>query len=225
MSQEILEKLVSTITAYYRENDKPLLLSRFGQLQPELLAEVKGAFPSLAAAIREAGEERLRIVRPVGAKGQEVVAPAARSADIEKSLSNSSAALQIHAAEFDSLPIPVQLAFCLQNRAGEVVAIRTSPPFRYGRFASLDLLRPGYVVIPESFRRAGLPLKSATAQDKEGLWQSFLAWAREMRVDVAAFAQKDRPNALARLLAAQDPAILERLVIPADIAALLLKRD
>jgi hypothetical protein len=226
MPDEIIEKLVNTITQHYATTGTPLLLSRLGQLHPGLLKEIKQAFPSLAAAVQAAGPERLVIVRPAGGGGgQETVAPTDLGATVEKTLNENSATLKSHGAAFDSLPFPIRLAFCLRNEAGEHIAVRLVPPFRYDRITSLDLLRPSYVVVADEFRRPGLILTTANAQEKEGLWRSFLAWTESVGVDPGSFTRGDRPTALQRLLAAQDPAILARLNIPADIAALLLKRD
>ena len=47
----------------YPENDAPpLLLSRLGQNNKDLLAELKARFGTLLGAIKAAGEDRLRIV-------------------------------------------------------------------------------------------------------------------------------------------------------------------
>lgn len=224
MKQEIVDKVVEAVEVYYAENpEKPLLLSRFGQLHPELIKAIRDEGGTLVQAIA-LSIDRLKVVAPAETRGREAVVPANRSPEIERTINETQAAVRSHSSAFDGLPTSIQIAFCLRTEANEVVAVRPAPPFRYARFHSNELVRPGFLVIAEEYRRPGLALKNATAEDKDALWKGFLAWCEAGKLDPNTFARGQGSSALARLLAAQDPNYLSRFIIPADIAALLLKR-
>lgn len=118
------------------------------------------------------------------------------------------------------------LAFCVRTEAGEVVTLRVTSPYDYKRIKAGEMVRPGFRIIAEEYRKPGLALASATVQDKQALWRQFLAWAQQEQLDPATFqAAKKDSNALARFLAAQPSDIIGRIVIPADIAEMLLRRS
>lgn len=213
---------MEVVRDHYAATDTPLLLSRFGQTNKELLSQLKAKFGTLSAAVREAGNDRLRIVDQ--SVGRESMAPAAVAPEAEAKIQERSANQRQSSSNFDSLPAPVQIAFCVRIEAGEHVAVRATPPFHYEKVTSLDLLRPGYRPLPEQYRKPGLELRHASLQDKEALWRAFVAWTESQGLDPAVFTSLKQTNALARLLAAQPADVIGRLVIPGDIAALLLKR-
>lgn len=225
MTEALLSKLVEAVEAHYALPDAPpLLASRFGQSNKVLLNDLKGVYGSLLAAVRAAGEDRLKIADT--RRGREVIAPAYRAADIGNEIQQLSATTEAAGSSFDSLPKSVQIAFCVRTEAGETVTLRVTPPFDYKRIKTSDLVRPGFRIIAEDYRKPGLALASATAQDKQTLWQQFLAWAQQEQLDPATFqAAKRDSNALARFLAAQPSDIIGRIVIPADIAEILLRRS
>jgi len=223
VNEALLTQLVEAVRAHYEDQSAPpLLASRFGHLHKPLLQELKAEFGTLLGAVRAASEQRLKIVdqRP----GREVIAPADRAADIEVRVRERSASDKEAGSNFDSLPRAVQIAFCLRSD-GDLVTLRVTPPFDYKRVASADLIRPGFRHVPDEYRKPGLSLTSAALQDKHALWQSFLAWTVEEQLDPATFRISRDTNALARFLAAQPPEIIDRIVIPADIAAILLRRS
>ncbi len=217
-----LDRLVSIVDAYYENNKAPLLLSSFGQKNKQLLDDLKARFGTLATAVKAAGENRLRIVD--GRQGRESMAPGNVADEVEVKIKERSAIEKESSSSFDSLPKPVQIAFCLRTESGQHVAVRVSPPFHYCKVGSLDLLRPGFRPVADQYRKPGLELTHASLQDREALWRSFLAWADSQSLDPASFKQSRQTTALARLLAAQPAEIVDRLVIPGDIAALLLKK-
>jgi hypothetical protein len=225
VTEALLNQLVEAVEAHYAVPDAPpLLASRFGQANKALLNDMKGAYGGLLAAVRAAGEDRLKIAdsRP----GREVIAPADRAADIGNEVQQLSATARAAGSSFDSLPKSVQIAFCVRTEAGEIVTLRVTSPFDYKRIKVGELVRPGFRVIAEEYRKPGLALSSATVQDKQALWQQFLAWAQQEQLDPSTFqAAKKDSNALARFLAAQPSDIIGRIVIPADIAEILLRRS
>lgn len=224
MSAEILDRLVATIRAHYEQpNAQPLLLSTFGQLHPDLLGPIKAAFRSLKAAIHAAGEERLRFVDTT--IGQEAVAPADLAGDIEQKLERETASSRQAALSFDILPHALKIAFVARTDPGEMVAIDLVRPFRYAKVTAPELLRPTQRLLPEEYRRPGLALRSASVPEREKLWQLFLAWCEKVAVDPAQFQHGEATTALGRFIAAQPADIVPRLIIPADIATILLKHS
>jgi hypothetical protein len=225
VTEELLDRLVDKVRAHYNDGDAsgaPLLLSRFGQNNGELLTELKKEFGSLLAAVRATGEARLRIVDD--RKGRESVAPADIAASVGLKIQQQAASQIEGSSNFDSLPRAVQIAFCVRTEVEEIVALRVTAPFAYQKVQSLNLIRPGFRALADDYRKPGLALKTATLQDREALWRSFITWTEKEELDPAAFRANYQTNALSRLLAAQQPDIMDRLVIPADIATLLLRR-
>jgi hypothetical protein len=221
--QELLDQLSETITAHYPDADaRPLFLSTFGQKHPELLKALKDEFGSLKQAIKAAGEERLRLVGDT--PGSEVVAPANVATQVGQRLEQSTAAHKTGATSFDCLPGSVRLAFVTKTEAGENVAIETTRPFRFSKVTDPALIAPSQRIIAEQYRRPGMVPRNATIQDRAALWGLFLAWAEAAGVDPKTFQMTDT-TALARLIAAQPRDIISRIVIPADIAQLLMKHN
>lgn len=225
MSEALLQHLVSAVEAHYAEpGARPLLASRFGQANKDLLVELKAAYGTLLGAVHEAGEDRLKVVDR--RRGREVIAPASRAADIGLEVQQNSATAEAAGSNFDSLPKSLQIAFCVRSQAGELVTIRVTPPFDYSRVSDVDLIRPGFRWLRDEYRKPGLVLASATLHEKAVLWASFLAWAAREQLDPATFRSNRKDgNALARFLAAQPQDIIDRIVIPADIAEILLRRS
>ncbi|MER8748043.1 hypothetical protein NKH57_02000 [Mesorhizobium sp. M1050] len=224
MSGDALHRFIDTVEGHYKSpNPEPLLLSRFGQQHKELLAELKAEFVSLKAAVRAAGEDRIRFIDTT--VGREAIAPVAIAAELQLQIQEDSASRQQAANYFESLPTPVQIAFCVRTDAGENVAIDTVRPFRFAKVTAPDLVRPTQRIIPDVYRRPGLSLRTASLQDRETLWRLFLAWSSEANVDPGIFRQGEASTALGRLLAAQPADLIPRLVIPADIAQILLKHS
>ena len=224
VTKALLNQLVDAVEAHYAVHDAPpLLASRFGQSNKALLNDLKEAYGGLLAAVRAAGEERLKIADT--RRGREVIAPANRAADIGHEVQQLSATARAAGSSFDSLPKSVQIAFCVRTEAGELITLRVTSPFDYKRVRAGDLVRPGFRIIAEEYRKPGLALSSATVQDKQALWQQFLAWAQQEQLDPSTFqAAKKDSSALSRFLAAQPSDIIGRIVIPADIAEILLRR-
>ncbi|GBR34865.1 hypothetical protein GCM10007870_28150 [Gluconobacter kondonii] len=222
MLSKTLEALVKAVKEHYEEQDpKPLLLSRFGQSNKELLAQLKSDYGSLAAAVRAAGEENLRFVDTT--IGRETIAPTGIAGSVGLEIKQESASQHQAANFFDGLPSSVKLAFCIRTEAAEHVALDIVRPFRYSKVTVPDLIRPTQRIIPNSLRRPGLPLRNASVQERAILWGLFLTWTQEIGIDIETFRNGETSNALARLIAAQSPDIMSGLIIPADIAQILLK--
>lgn len=224
MAADALDRLIAAIDEHYgKENARPLLLSTFGQKNKALVAEVKETFGSLMEAVRTAGEGRIQFIDTTS--GREAVAPAAIAANLRQQLQEDTASQRQAASYFDTLPPSVQLAFCVRTEAGEHIAIDTVRPFRFAKVQAPDLIRPTQRIIRDQYRRSGLSLRNASVAEREALWKHFLAWSEEVGVDPAIFRQGEATTALARLIAAQPADVVARLVIPGDIAQLLLKHS
>jgi hypothetical protein len=224
VAADAIDRLIAAIDDHYgKENARPLLLSTFGQKNKALLAELKEGFGSLMAAVQFAGEDRIQFIDTMS--GREAVAPAAIAANLRKQLQEETASQRQAASYFDTLPASVQLAFCVRIDAGEHIAIDIVRPFRFAKVRAPDLIRPTQRIIVDKFRRPGLSLRTASVTEREALWKHFLAWSEEVGVDPGVFRQGDSTTALARLIAAQPADVIARLVIPGDIAQLLLKHS
>jgi hypothetical protein len=221
---DALQRLISAIEKHYEEpKAPPLLLSSFGQRNKQLLTELKDEFGSLKAAVHAAGEDRIRLVDTT--IGRETVAPAGIAAELQLQIQGEIANQRQAANLFGSLPVPVQIAFCVRTESGEYIAIDIVRPFRFAKVTAPDLIRPTQRIILDTYRRPGLLLRAASVHDRETLWRLFLAWAEEVNVDPTVFRQGEASTALGRLIAAQPADIIPRLVIPADIAQILLKHS
>jgi hypothetical protein len=222
MAEDVLGRFVEMVRQHYSAAEAPpLLLSSFGHSHATLLAELKARYGTLKEAIRAAGEDRLRIVDRTA--GRESFAPSDIASEVERRIKEDTAARTDNVTNFDSLPLSVRLAFCVRTEADEHVALDLAPPFHFVRVRAPDLIRSGQRIIPDAFRKPGLSLSKASLPDRQALWRSFLAWAQDAGVDPGIFKSERRTNALSRLISAQRPEVIERLVIPADIAALLLQ--
>jgi len=200
---DALQRLISAIEKHYEEpKAPPLLLSSFGQRNKQLLTELKDEFGSLKAAVHAAGEDRIRLVDTT--IGRETVAPAGIAAELQLQIQGEIANQRQAANLFGSLPVPVQIAFCVRTESGEYIAIDIVRPFRFAKVTAPDLIRPTQRIILDTYRRPGLLLRAAS---------------------VHVFRQGEASTALGRLIAAQPADIIPRLVIPADIAQILLKHS
>ncbi len=224
MDGDALQQLVDAVRRHYEaEKAPPLLLSTFGQRNKQLLQALKNEYGSLKVAIQTAGESRIRFIDTT--PGREAVAPTEMAGQLQIKIQEETASQRQAANYFDSLPRPVQLAFCVKTEPNEHVAIDIVRPFRFYKVTAPDLIRSTQRIIPDTYRRSGLSLGTASAQEREALWRLFSAWAEKTDVDPSVFRQGEVTNALSRLIAAQPPDIISRLVIPADIAQILLKRS
>lgn len=224
VDEEALELLVAAVRAHYARPDAPaLLLSSFGQRNKDLVIRLKEGFGSLKAAVRAAGEERIRFIDQTA--GREAVAPADRAVDLEQQLLEATASQRQAAMLFDTLPRSVQVAFCVRLESGEHVALDVVRPFRFSRVTAPDLIRPIQRLVPDRFRSPGVSLRSASIDEKHDLWKQFLAWADHASIDPELFRGGESSTALSRLLAAQPADVVPRLVIPGDILQLLMRHS
>ncbi len=233
MAEEALQRLIAAVEEYYKTPNTPaLLLSRFGQHNKQLVAELRDAFGSLKAAVNAAGAERIRFVDTT--VGREAVAPTSVAANLEVQIREEIASQRQASNDFDSLPRSVQIAFCLPTEGGKLIAIDTVQPFQYRRVNAPDQIRTTERIIQDDYRRPGLLLRTASVHDRKTLWRLFLDWTKEVNVDPTIFGRYNaatalerviETTALVRLIEAQPSDIIERFLIPADIVQILLKHS
>jgi hypothetical protein len=222
VSEDALHRFIIAVENHYEAPEAlPLLLSSFGQRNGALLNDLKSEFGSLKAAVRAAGEDRLQFIDLT--VGQEAIAPASIAAKMKLRLQEDFASQREAVSHFSALPNSVQIAFCIRTHAGEYVALDVVRPYRFAIVSAPDLIRPTQRIVAEKFRRPGLALQTASPQERESLWRLFLAWVETEKLDPGVFHQAGTTTALARLIAAQPADVIPRLVIPGDIAQLLLK--
>ena len=222
MSDQVLDKLVEAVEQHYDGDDPPpLRLSSFGHRNKALLNALKAEFGTLKTAVLAAGEHRLRFVdRTIG---REAIAPPAIADALHLKMQEDTATQRRAASLFDALPLSVRLVFCVRLDEGELMALDTARPFRYSKITAPDLMRSTQRLVPARYRHPGVSPSQASLDEREALWRSFVAWAEEAGVDPGIFQQRDATTALARLIAAQPADLIPRLIIPGDIAAILLK--
>ena len=224
MIESLLKPLVELVHAHYAspKGSEPFLLSRLGVALGSGRQDLVTHYGSLALAISAAGPSVLEIVGRDQPGRETVVTPEVRD-EISRKLGERTPAV---GADFDNLPAPLKIAFCLKVEPGQQVAVQTSAPVKYVRLPDDADIPAGYVVIEEKFREPGLHLDDASNSDKERLWRLFSRWAEEHQLNH--LLPNHRPptmNALERLLAAQPADILTRMNLPADIVAILLRHS
>ena len=222
VTDSALQQFIRTVREHYALPDAPpLLLSRFGHKNRELLKALKDEFGTLKKAVDAAGEQNIRFIDTRA--GQEAIAPTDRAADLQAQLQEDSASIRSDASLFGALPVSVQIAFCLRTETGEYVAIDIVRPFHYAKVSEPGMIRATQRIIPDIYRKPGLGLRTSSTSERGALWRQFLAWAEWANVDHAVFRRSEASNALSRLIAAQPSEIVSQLIIPADIAQILLR--
>jgi len=220
MADALIQTLTDLVTGYYAERKNgPLYLSKLGQLLKDQRQPLVEAYGTLAGAIKAAG---LELVARPGAAGVMAVTTADAKARVEDQFALETGPNA--GSSFSSLPIPLQIAFCLKTAPDERVAVTRTYPVRYERVAAGSSPSPGHIVIEDRYRSPGLLLQNASPAELERLWSQYVAWANEAGVDPVALQTVSAPNnALERFMAAQEPDVAKRLVMPGDIIALLIR--
>lgn len=223
MSNVNIEALIEKVIEHYRvPGNGPLFLSALGTVDRDLRLALINEFGSLLAAIKSAGTSKL-VTLNEGRPGSLVVATPEKKDEVAALLDQRSRNSEML---FDALPTALRIAFCLKTEAGQIVGIKLTPPMRYQRFDDVIAMPSGFVAIDGKFRLPGLDLRVASPKEKERLYLQFLSWADKNDIDPDLLRKTSiQSNALERLLAAQPPEILERIVLPADIVALLVRHN
>jgi len=233
--EEFREKIKEIVRAHYAAKSTPLLLAHLGAEieQQQLWPEERGQ-RSLRQLISETCEPDLQIVRDKRSPAYiAVVTPEVR-ADVEDQIARRSPVQSGTQVRLEDLARPVLLAFCV-NIQNQPVYVRRIRPFRYDVGAIPQDRLSEYLLVEPEYRRPGLRidhLQQLQTADKHDLSSRIQQWAIAHGVDVEQFkrtdeseanGREDRLTALDRLLAAQPREIVERMLIPADIAQILTR--
>ncbi|TPK85447.1 hypothetical protein [Mesorhizobium sp. B2-4-17] len=222
MSDELLHNMVELVERHYSSTEEPLPLAKLGQLLGSLRQPLLNAYGRLSDAVDAAGGDRVQLVGRGQPGRVTVVTPLVREA-VEKQLAEAGSA---GSSSFDRLPAPIKIAFCVRTKPGERVAVRTAAPMHYTLLQPDEAVPSVYTLIDAKYRKPGLKLETASVAEKADLWRAYLDWADAAEFDAGLLASKKRSaNALERLLAAQPADIVDRMNLPADIVALLLRHS
>lgn len=218
----LVEAIRSAVTDHYQRSDRPLFLASLGQM----------VSPPRDVSLRRVVEELLSsefvIVTDPRIPTRTVIAPRDRAASVQNALVDLAPRGR---PALGAYPRPLLHAFA-KAPEGRRVFYRFSPP----RYEVTDSPPgPSFVEIAASYRKA-LPqfqrLEDLSREDQQQLEANIARWTAEQSIPLqqlrhSATALGATPtegsNALQRLLDAQSQEILERLIIPGDIAALLMR--
>ncbi|WP_148707845.1 hypothetical protein [Komagataeibacter melaceti] len=228
---ETAEAARQLATTHYAKSDEPLYLAAVGQaLRGERLWPIEGESRSLKDWLKTL-EPHLYVLQDEIKPARIAIATPERKEDVQKIFQG----LQ-HADLLNTLARPILIAFCVQGNDNNPVYVTKRPPFRYTLVEPDD--RTNYHVIPSNLRLPGLKFTSiarmnpdevASLGDRIQQWAEQTGVALDTMTQATAEAATSAPeevavgtmSALDRLIAAQRQDLRDRLVIPADIAALL----
>jgi hypothetical protein len=230
------EKLVTMVRDHYRSSRAPLLLAHLGG---EI--EKQDAWPedrngrNLKQLINDCAGSDLQIVWDKRSPAYiAVVTPDVRN-EVEAQIAQRLGGADGVNVRLDEIARPVLLAFCVQIHDEAPVYVRRSRPFRYEIGTVPPELASDFVIVEPEFRRPGLRIDRPSllpVTDRLDLQARIQKWAIVHGLQVEQFArfdqdERDSPDtsrsALDRLLAAQPPDVILRMVIPADIAQSLAR--
>jgi hypothetical protein len=217
---------------YYKDRETPLYLARVGQhLRGKGLWPIENETRTLKQWLETLAPDIEVIQNPEKPAVVAIATPEA-AGRVRKMISDSG-----NAALLSELPRPVVLAFCIEAVPGKPVYVRITPPYR---FEVEEPSASGWLPVEPEFRLPGLRLfnpESMLAEDVERLTANIRLWAAKHDINLINLRRVSAPvprpttenastseegsNALERFLAAQDPEIMSRIVIPGDIAFLL----
>jgi hypothetical protein len=230
------DALIATIRKFvadrYETDTSPLLLSDLGQIlrNQNLWQPMQTEGKTLRQVIEAARDPDLVIVRDKNSPAYVAVATAATKDIVEQFIERRSQA-RATIPDLEALPRSVLLAFCVRQENGKPVFLRKSPPFKYETDLPVGEDRDQFLCVEERYRRPGLKiaaLTELTASDRLDLQTKIAAWSRDNGIpleDFYKFKGKKRANALERLLAAQPPGAAEKIMIPGDIALILIQHE
>lgn len=229
----VLTAIRELVEKHYRENSgSPLLLSDLGEAlrKQELWPLVEWQGKNLREFIQESSDPDLLIVRDKNSPAYIAVTTRASKDVVEQFISRRAQAQAI-IPDLEALPRSVLLAFCVQQESGKRVFLRRSPPYRYLVETPTGEHERDFILVEDRYRRPGLKVgdvSEMTAADRLDLQTKIAAWSRDNGIQLGKFYrdwEKKNTNALERLVEAQAPEIAKKLVIPGDIALLLVQHE
>jgi hypothetical protein len=213
---------------------RPVLLSQVGTDFSVKFGQFRKFYPlSLSAYIREHLSEKLHF--PPGQETGPGAAVEPVSVHHIGSSSTDTGAAPFPDDQLDRYPRSLVIAFCLKPTDATDVYYSLDPPFRYHEIPAHDPAPgPRYRLIEKELR-IGKRFVDLTANDRIFLTKRISDWIRQNDLDTIITHRKTKSStytsttphhsnmtALQRLIQAQPTELRERLLIPADIAAILL---
>lgn len=216
---------------HYAASKDPLFLSTVGQtLRAQALWPIEGEKRTL--------KEWLQTLQPAIEVIQDPLSPARVAIATPASAEVVAATIddRRHSDLLGRLARPVLLAFCVRADAGALVYLSKQPPFRYTLVEPTD--PNAYHVIEPEYRVPGLQVRAVARMDGSDvakLAAGISSWAEAHGIDLRTLEKAPREpvqdalraptgeanTALSRLYAAQNPGLVNQLVVPLDIALLL----
>jgi hypothetical protein len=228
----LLTTLRAIVAERYEKDTSPLLLSDLG-----LMLRQRGLWPrqehtgkTLRQIIEDAHDPNLLIVRDKNLPAYVAVATEATKTVVEQLMARRVQRTS-SVPNLEALPRSVLFAFCVRQEAGKPVFLSKTPPFKYTLAPPDEADRDQFFVIDERYRRPGLKIlepSELSASDRLDLQGRITSWSRDHDVPLEEFyiiKEKKRVNALERLLAAQSREVAPKIVIPGDIALILMQHE
>jgi hypothetical protein len=151
-AKEAIEALIDLVQSHYTVgNAEPLYMSQAGQRLGEHRSALIEEFGSLWGAVKHVGPEVLDVLVQDGQADRAILITPKFRERVEARLAARRPSSG-WTGNFQKLPFPVQVAFCLNTEAGERVAVRTNPPVRYLKLAAREEPPAGYRVIDGKYR-------------------------------------------------------------------------
>jgi hypothetical protein len=228
----LLTTIRAIVAERYEKDTSPLLLSDLG-----LMLRQRGLWPpqeytgkTLRQVIEDAHDPNLLIVRDKNSPAYIAVATETTKKIVEQFIERRVQRTS-SVPNLDALPRSVLLAFCVRQDAAKPVFLSKTPPFKYRLAPPDEPERDLFLIVDERYRRPGLKimeLAELSATDRLDLQSRIAAWSRDNDVALENFyviKEKKRVNALERLLAAQPREVAQKIVIPGDIALILMQHE
>jgi len=230
-------EILSSVKLHYASSSSPLLLAKLGH---ELNSKgYKSPEFGLLKFIENTLSGELSVVR------HPTLTPViAVSLDAQKTevLSNLTQLYPVHDAE--NIEVQIGLgsyrrslirAFCIEVGDNDIVYYHSKRPFIYRIFEKEMKPEAGYVEIPKELRTSCIDendITTASLDKRRELESNILLWAKNIGIEPHVLCKRKqadtaraahRTTALSRLIEAQNSSVLKQLVIPADIAKILLE--
>jgi hypothetical protein len=229
-SDALISRVRKIVADHYEKDSSPLLLSDLGAILRKenfwLGTEKEGK--SLRQFIEEVHDPDLLIVRDKNSPAYVAVTTEKAKKVVEQYIDRRSQTTST-IPDLEALPRSLLLAFCVRQEDGKRVYLQKSPPFKYQIAATAN--SDEYLLVDDRYRRPGLNITDLTllsASDRLDLQTKIVSWGRDNEIkieDLYVGKSKRHANALERLLAAQPRGSAEKIMIPGDIALILIQHD
>jgi hypothetical protein len=231
----LIEFVETFIRDHYEAHSTPLMLAQLGAEIRSNGYEIPGKIPLKEYLETQFGPAMPVVQNPDVRASVAVALPDNRAAIEQQILSPGRKVLQAQEA-LAKFPRSMLIAFCRSLPDNQRIFLRITPPVRY--MISATPLSAPYVEIQDNYRMPGEQIYSIQELDdskKVDLADRIARWLRDneitpeklfMRTSVRPVTlRRGGSNSLERLLEAQSDDVKRKLLLPADIVALLLSHE